>query len=582
MKNDMSRGAGSALGGKKYFWLIVILILGTVLRFYHNTSISLWHDEAFSALMIRYPWGEMFRRLALDVHPPMYYIFLRCWHYIFGDKLLSLRGFSVLFGVLTIWATWLFVNFSFKSEKMALWAALLVALSPFQLQYVTEARMYTMGAFFSVLAAYFLVRALREQKQFYEDKKLHPHTKENNGEHLKDHLASQHQTEFIKPGSFGVGVNMPNLPQDIGLRKSYLWHYLWFAVCAGIIDMTHYYLLFTMAALCLYALIYHIYHYRSQIKKYYLLLITYLLICLFFLPWLKQFLFQYKQVQAGYWIPAMDIWSIPGTVWTMLLGIGHDNSNSLTLKMMVLVFLVCVLIFWQFLRKTQYFEKWLVLLAALAPFGGAILFVLLARLKGSDSSVYEERYFLFASTFFVMAVAAWLSEVKPKWFSTLLFVVYCVFNVYGFFHYWSGLDIANKPGMDGAAKFLHSVVDSSPSSHVFIGSNFEFFNYEYYDFTYYPLPAKIAPLLYTNGASDISQISHVGGVALLSNSDLLPDFSKAVHPGDTVWLLWTDAFGGTANGPQVPLNWTSVDKKQYADVRPWVGTTIYVTEYKVN
>ncbi len=71
-------------------------------------------------------------------------------------------------------------------------------------------------------------------------------------------------------------------------------------------------------------------------------------------------------------------------------------------------------------------------------------------------------------------------------------------------------------------------------------------------------------------------------MALLSNTDLLPDFAKTVHSGDTVWLLWTDAFGGSEKGPEVPLNWVSVDKKQYPDVRPWVGTNIYVADYKVN
>jgi 4-amino-4-deoxy-L-arabinose transferase-like glycosyltransferase len=529
---------------KKYFWLIAILVLATALRFYHNLDISLWHDEAFSALMIRYGWGEMFRRLALDVHPPMYYIFLRLWHYIFGDKLLSLRGFSIFFGVLTVWATWLFGKYTFKSQKTALWGALLVAVSTFQLQYVTEARMYTMGAFFSVLAAYFLVRALREQKEFYDDQKL----------------------------------NMPNLPQDIRLKKYYLWHYLWFAVCAGIMDFTHYYLLFTMAALCLYALVYHIYHYRLNYKRYWGLLLSYIAIVLFFLPWLKQFIFQYKQVSAGYWIPQMDIWSIPGTLWTMLLGIGHDNANAGTQRMLIVVTLFVIFFFWRFLRKTQYFEKWLVLFATLAPFGGAILFAILARLKGSTTSVFEERYFLFASTFFIIAFAAWLSDIKPKWLSVSLFVVYVLFNFYGFFNYWQGLNIAAKPGMNGAAKFLHSVV--AAKDHVFVGTSYEFFNYKYYDYTYYALPNGVSPLLFTGGRSDISQISHVEGVALLENQDLLPSFSAAVHPADTVWLLWTDAFG--SNKPQVPANWTQVDERDFNDVRPWVGTNIYVTEYKVN
>ena len=62
---------------KKYFPLFLILLLGVALRFYHNLDISMWHDEAFSALMVRHPWHEMFVRLGLDVHPPAYYAVLR-------------------------------------------------------------------------------------------------------------------------------------------------------------------------------------------------------------------------------------------------------------------------------------------------------------------------------------------------------------------------------------------------------------------------------------------------------------------------------------------------------------------------
>ena len=567
---------------KKYFWLVVILVVGAALRFYHNLDISIWHDEAFSALMIRYSWPEMFRRLALDVHPPMYYIFLRFWHYIFGNSVLALRSFSILFGLLTIWVSWLFVKYTFKSEKLALWTALLVAVSPFQLQYITEgsteARMYTMGAFFALLAAYFLVRALREQKEYYADEKLHPHTKDDNQQSFKDHLTPKHQVEYIKPGSFGVGVNMPNLPQDISLRKSYSWHYFWFAVCAGIIDMTHYYLLFTMTALCLYALVYHIYHYGKNYKRYAVLVSSYVLIIIFFLPWFKQFLFQYKQVQAGYWIPPIDFWSIPGTLWTMLLGIAHNNANSTTQVVLILVFLFSMFFFWQFLRKTQYFEKWLILLATLAPFGGAILFVLLAKLKHSSSSVYEERYFFFCSAFFIIAFAVWLNEIKIKWLSTLLFAGYALFNIFSYVHYWTTIDIALKPGMNGAAKFLGANV--AAGDHVFVGTPYEFFNYKYYDLTYYPLPSGVHPLYYTNGRADISQISPVAGVAMLTNQDLVPNLAQAVHRADTVWLIWTQAFN--QNKPQVPLNWTQVDENQYPDIRPYLGTTIYVDEYKVN
>src|SRR5665213_2638211 len=115
--------------------LIFILIVAAILRIYNLTSISLWHDEAFSALLITYHWGEMFHRIGLDVHPPAYYVALRLWAYVFGHSLWALRGFSMFFGVATVYATYLFVKAAFKKEDLALGAALLVAINPFQIQY---------------------------------------------------------------------------------------------------------------------------------------------------------------------------------------------------------------------------------------------------------------------------------------------------------------------------------------------------------------------------------------------------------------------------------------------------------------
>src|SRR3989338_7921066 len=95
-------------------WLGLVTLIATWLRVYNNTSIALWHDEAFSALYIKYSWAEMMQRIILDVHPPLYYFVLRLWSYVFGDGLLSLRFLSILFGVLTIYAGYLFVKKAFN------------------------------------------------------------------------------------------------------------------------------------------------------------------------------------------------------------------------------------------------------------------------------------------------------------------------------------------------------------------------------------------------------------------------------------------------------------------------------------
>lgn len=537
---------------KKHIWLVLILVVGAGLRFYHNTDISLWHDEAFSALLVRYSWPEMMYRIGLDVHPPMYYIFLRFWHYIFGDSLLALRGMTIFFGVGTIVAAWGFVKQAFKNEKLALWTALLVAVNPFQVQYATEARMYTMGAFFAVLAAYFITRALHAQHDLYSDQKL----------------------------------NMPHLPKDISLKKVMYWNYLGFVLSIIILIYTHYYLFFTAAALCFYALVYHLFHYRAKITRYGLLALSYVAIVAAYVPWLKTFLFQYGQVGAGYWIPPMDRWSIPTTIYQLTLGFGFDISKPKTQYLVGAVFVVMLVILFRFLRKTQMFEKWLVLLAIIAPFAGSVLFLVLAKLKGSNSSVYLVRYFLYTSAFFSVVIAVWLGQLKWKKFAFVCLLVYSLINLFAFSSYWKDVDIQNRPGMAAASKYLQANVE--PQHKLFVGTSFEFFNFKYYWYGENSIPdttpgvvatTAVRPLLFTGGTKHAKEISHFAGSAILTDGDLVPNFSEGTKRGDTVWLLWTNAFG--SNKPEVPKNWEQKDEKGYADVRPYLGTWVIVTQYLV-
>jgi hypothetical protein len=318
------------------------------------------------------------------------------------------------------------------------------------------------------------------------------------------------------------------------------------------------------------------FHHQGTWKKFVPLLLSFIVIAASFLPWLKTFLFQYRQVQAGYWIQKMDRFSIPSTFWDMLLGFARDTSKSSTQIMLVMVTLFSLFLFYRFLKKTEGFHKWLVALAVAAPFCGAVLFAVLAKLKGSDSSVYLDRYFLFASVYYSIALAVWLKEIKIKWLSVSLFLIYCTLNFVAFAHYWQRLDVGSKPGMSGAAKYLESNVE--PKHHVFVGTSYEFFNYKYYASAISIIPTR--PLLFTGGRSRAGEMSHVEGVALLADADLVPNFSTAVHSQETVWLIWTYAFG--SNKPETPNNWVKVDEREYPDVRPYPGASVYVTEYKVN
>jgi uncharacterized membrane protein len=494
---------------KKNKWLILILIAATAVRLYKITAISLWHDEAFSALLIKYPWHEMFYRIGLDVHPPLYYILLRFWSYIFGYSLFSLRGFSLFFGVATIYATFLFVKSAFQKENVALAASALTALSLFQIQYVTEARMYTFGTFILMLSAYFLVVALKRDSWKY---------------------------------------------------------WLLFVLATSLCIYTHYYLFFSCFAIGLFALYaIHKKHSFEEVAAYKKFVVAYFLVFLSFLPWLKTFLFQFGQVQNNYWIPKMDKWSIPFTNWRLLTGSG-DSSALRTHVTLILAILFSLYIIYRLAKNEASENKWLVIFALIIPFAGAVLLSL-------KQSIYLDRYFLFAGLFYSIALVLFIFQLKRSLLRNALLLLILGINLFYWANYWKVLNVDQKPGMAAAAAFLNNNV--VPGDKLIVASSFEFFNFKYYNKT------GQTPLLYTPGINKVSDLPHYSGTALLNDTDLIHDLgpSSAIQNNKLVWVLWTNGFGGTK--PILPANWSLLNEQSWQDVRPYVGTTIYVDEYKV-
>lgn len=310
-------------------WLVPILILGGLTRFYNNTAIALWHDEAFSALFLRYSWGEMMHRISLDVHPPLYYWILKLWSIIFGQGLLSLRSLSILFGILTIYGGYLFVKEAFENEKLAILAAFFLAINPFQIQYSLEARMYTLGTFLVLISSYFLVKAVKTN-----------------------------QTS----------------------------HWITYAVLAAASFYTHYFLFFSIAAQGLY-FIYFIW----KEKKFDLIfkgLASYALSVALYLPWIPTLLTQIQRVETAYWIPAPDRWSVSATIWKMAFGgIGNDH---ITLSVVTIAALVVLYFYFKQVKENI---RWLVALGVFVPLAVSLLLSFRQAIYQDRYFVFASLYF---------------------------------------------------------------------------------------------------------------------------------------------------------------------------------------------
>jgi 4-amino-4-deoxy-L-arabinose transferase-like glycosyltransferase len=119
----------------------IILLLAAALRFYRLSSQSLWADEGNSVALARRSFVEIAQRTAFDIHPPLYYWLLKIWISLFGAGEIGLRSLSAVLGIALVYLIWLLGTRLFSPGVGAV-AALLAAVSPFQVYYSQEARMY--------------------------------------------------------------------------------------------------------------------------------------------------------------------------------------------------------------------------------------------------------------------------------------------------------------------------------------------------------------------------------------------------------------------------------------------------------
>jgi len=142
--------------------LLAISVLGLFLRIYHLGKESLWGDEVYSFGVANNAnvFGIIKVAALYDNHPPFYYIIL---HYggikLFGTSEFAVRFPSLIFGVLAIPMIYLLGRRLFN-EEVGLISALILAISPFNVEYSQEARMYSLLLFLALLSMYFFVRFL--------------------------------------------------------------------------------------------------------------------------------------------------------------------------------------------------------------------------------------------------------------------------------------------------------------------------------------------------------------------------------------------------------------------------------------
>jgi mannosyltransferase len=146
-------------------WLVIIItLIGYGLRVFIISNKGLWLEETFSIWLGKQSVVNMLQWIAkIDIHPPLYYLLLHYWIALKGDTPNSIRLLSALFGTATIPVIYL-IGKRMSGVVMGMVAAVILALSPFNIRFAQETRMYTCLTFNAAVAIYALVRLLTDAR----------------------------------------------------------------------------------------------------------------------------------------------------------------------------------------------------------------------------------------------------------------------------------------------------------------------------------------------------------------------------------------------------------------------------------
>lgn len=147
-----SESPGLSHAYRRWWWLCLVLLLAFGLRLYALDAQSIWWDEGISLNLARSPLTTLLRDRLDNIHPPLYFIWLKGWSELVGLGAFHGRYLSVLASLLQVALGYAVCRRWFKQQlpkkRQAAWGAGLalffISISPLSVVYGQEIRVYAM------------------------------------------------------------------------------------------------------------------------------------------------------------------------------------------------------------------------------------------------------------------------------------------------------------------------------------------------------------------------------------------------------------------------------------------------------
>ncbi len=345
----------------------VLLVAGAV-RARQLEQVGYTFDESFCVKMASFSVAEIWSRSGQDTHPPLYFLMLKAWAAVCGESPQALRALSVLFGLAAVAGVYALVCEAYGrlparpprggaspqspppepgATAAALLAAAFVALSPLQIFWSQQVRMYSAGTALVAWSSLLLLRALHRQ---------------------------------------------PARGRDWAA----------YATAAILMIYTHHFALFTLAAQALYAAGWLVRRGDGTLLlRLFPLAVTLIAVWLAWQPWLLDFLDQRQRVTEFFWSKPID-WSLAGGQIYQIFAARHwpggEGAAGLAIAQAAWVGLLLLV---AGRRPADGF----IALAAFLPIAAAALASSLGR------NIFISRYLMFAHLFLMMAAATLIVRI---------------------------------------------------------------------------------------------------------------------------------------------------------------------------
>jgi 4-amino-4-deoxy-L-arabinose transferase-like glycosyltransferase len=149
------------------FWSMAMIGVGVffciLIRLWSFRAGSPIPDEIFTHLTIQGNFREILQISIMDVHPPLYYFWVKLWCKVFGNSLLAIRMFSLLFSILNILLIAKILYRVLAPELgpartgLYVMGGLILSNHPWIVSISSVARMYSMGNFLALSSSSVLI-----------------------------------------------------------------------------------------------------------------------------------------------------------------------------------------------------------------------------------------------------------------------------------------------------------------------------------------------------------------------------------------------------------------------------------------